>query len=200
MRILLDMDEVICAWVDRLLAWYNEDKGTHIKREDVKDWALTDTLGPGSEDFIRSVMRYQRMYDDLDEIPGAVDGIEKLLDDGHDVLIVTAVPKCAPVVFAGKLEWIRRNMRRKIMNHAFDKSIRIGDPFFDLKNFIACGRKEVIVGDLLVDDGVHNLEPFRLTGRRTVVFDAPWNRTYTKADKRVYGWGDLLAYIDSIKG
>jgi 5'(3')-deoxyribonucleotidase len=198
MRILLDQDQVICCWLERLLEWWNEDKGTHFTREDVKDWAVTDTLGPGSEDFIRSSMRYPEMYRDLEEVPGAIAGVEKLIDDGHDVLIVTAVPKCAGIVYHGKLEWLRRKMRRRVMNKSSDVRERIGEPFFDLKNFIACQRKELISGDLLVDDGVHNLIPFKESGRMTVVFDAPWNRSYTGATKRVYGWPDLLAFIDEV--
>lgn len=183
MRIILDQDQVICDWMQRILEWYNEDKKTAFTKKDIKAWNVVMNLGEHSEDFLRSAMRYPELYRDLDAIEGAIKGIKKLIDDGHDVIIATAVPKCAGIAYHGKLEWIRRNM-----------------PFFPLNNFVAIQRKDLLMGDVLLDDGIHNLVPFAKTGKMTVVFDCPWNEGFEGATRRVKHWNEFLSFIDEVKG
>lgn len=161
MRILIDQDQVLCCWVERILEWYNEDKHTSFTRDDIKKWDMTENLGDQADDFIRSCMRYPEFYRDLAPVEGAIYGMERLIRDEYDVLVVTAVPKCAGIAFHGKHEWLRRNI-----------------PSFDLNNFFACHRKYLVDGDVLFDDGLHNIKPFVMSGprRHAVVMDTPWNR------------------------
>lgn len=190
MRIILDQDQVICDWVKRILEWYNEDKGTSFTKTDIKTWNMTMNLGPESEDFLRSSMRYPELYRDLDPIECSLKGVKKLIDNGHDVIIATAVPKCAGIAYHGKLEWLRRNM-----------------PFFPLNNFIAIQRKDLLDADVLLDDGLHNISQWvKMDNRIGVVFDNPWN----KCDKditqfgsgsklrRVKHWNEFLKLIDEL--
>lgn len=180
MRIIVDQDEVICKFVDRILEYWNEDKHTSVMREDIKDWRMETTLGQGSEDFIRSMMRYQELMRDLQPVEGAIYGMKKLIDSGHDVVIATAVPRCAGIVYNGKLEWLRRNM-----------------PWFDLKNFVAIHRKSLLQGDILLDDGPHNIQEWTASARPAVVFDAPWNKS-CKAPHRVKHWNEFLKLVEQL--
>ena len=179
MRIIVDQDQVLCKWVERVLEWYNEDKGTSFTKNDIGTWDMKMNLGPQSEDFLRSCMRYPDFYKELDEIEGAVRGMKKLVDAGHDVIIATAVPKCAGIAYHGKLEWIRKHM-----------------PWFKLENFVAIQRKSLLSGDILLDDGPHNIKQWLDTGRQAVVFDAPWNKEQ-KATARVKHWNEFIAYVNN---
>ena len=188
MRIVLDQDEVIVQWLATVLEWYNLDFGTSYTRDDVKSWKVTDSL-PNSHHFLRSTMRYPEFYRDLVPVEGAIAGVKKLMDDGHDVVIATAIPKCAPIAHVGKLEWIRRNM-----------------PFFPLDNFISISRKDLIDGDVLFDDGLHNIVPWHGSGKTAVIFDAPWNRSLSIGPGtgreniyRVRHWNEFLKLIGEIK-
>ena len=189
MRILIDMDQVLCQWVERVLEWYNEDKGTSWTRDEITTWDVKQNLGPNSDDFIRSSMRYPEFYRDLLPIEGAIYGMKRLMKAGHDVIIASAVPKSAGIAYAGKMEWLRRNL-----------------PEFPLNNFVAIHRKDLLQGDLLVDDGLHNIAAFARTGRSTVIFDAPWNRNPTydvasfgyNAPHRVRHWNQLLAHVEAL--
>ncbi len=190
MRILLDQDEIICQWVARITQYYNEDYGTSYTLEDVKNWNVTTNFGPGSEGAIRSYMRYIELYRDLDPVEGAIYGMKKLIDDGHDVLVVSSVPKCAGISYHGKLEWLRRNT-----------------PFFKLNNFISCHRKDLVMGDILFDDGLHNIGPFLKSGRHAVIMDRPWNRDEGMLVKgasneklhRVIHWNQFLELVPQIE-
>ena len=183
MRIVLDQDQVLAKWVERILEWYNQDYKTNFSREDVKTyWSMDGLLGTQGRDFLRSCMRYPELYRDLDPVEGALDGVRRLIDMGHDVVIATAIPSCAGIAYHGKLEWIRRNM-----------------PFFDLKNFIAIQRKDLVDGDLLLDDGPHNIDAWSHNHpeKTTVVFDCPWNQG-VKATHRVKSWKEFLDLVEKL--
>ena len=187
MKILVDQDEVLAEWGTRILEWYNKDKAIEAKEQglpppriftldDMKHWELKLNLGPGSEVYLRNYMRYPNFYQDLEPVPGAIDGMKALMDAGHEVKIVTSIPKCAGLAYEGKLQWLREYM-----------------PFFPLKKFYAVSEKTEVRGDLLLDDGIHNLFPFRDDGRVAVAFDRPWNQTYD--GPRVRSWPEFVEYI-----
>lgn len=172
---------MICKWVERILEWYNEDYKTNFTREDVKDyWAMETILGIQGKPYLRSCMRYPELYRDLDAVEGAIDGLKTLIDKGHDVVIATAIPSCAGIGYHGKMEWIRRNM-----------------PFFSLKNFVSIQRKDILNGDLLLDDGPHNIAAWNKTNRTSVVFDCPWNQQVV-ATHRVKDWNEFIALVDRL--
>ncbi len=191
MKILVDQDEVLAEWGKRILEWYNVDKlieakelGTEFKPftlDDMKHWELKMNLGPGSEVYLRNYMRYPNFYQDLEPVPGAIDGMKALIDAGHEVKIVTSIPKCAGLAYEGKLQWLREYM-----------------PFFPLKKFYAVSEKYEVKGDILLDDGLHNLGPFeQLGGGEAVAFDRPWNQSWT--GPRVKGWPEFVRYISAKK-
>ena len=64
---------------------------------------------------------------------------------------------------------------------------------------IVTGRKQMVRGDVLIDDGVHNLEG---GAYRKILFTAPHNRSYdaeangmTRADN----WDEVVRIIDGMK-
>ena len=179
MRILVDMDEVCCKFVQRVVEWYNEDNGTSVTEDDIQTFDMKMGLGPQGEAFIRSYLRYPKFFEELEPIEGAVDGIEKLVSDGHDVAIATAIPKCAGIAYESKVQWIRKHL-----------------PGFDLKKFIAASEKHQLRGDVLFDDGLHNLEPWHAQGRLAVAMTRPWNRL-AEYLTRVSSWHEFVRLIDS---
>lgn len=181
MRILLDQDQVLAKWVEKVLAWYNEDYKTEFTVEDVKSYfAMESLLGPMGRHFIRSCIRYPDFYSDLDPVEGSIGSVKQLVDQGHDVVIVSAVPRAGAISFNGKLVWMRKFM-----------------PWFNLNNFIACSRKELIHGDILLDDATHNCHAFVKTGREAALFDRPWNRN-APSDQysvRINSWAHFMIHV-----
>ncbi len=178
MIILVDQDQVLCKWAERILEWWNHDNGTNVTIEDIESFDMKLNMGPGSEHFIRASMRYPDFYQELEPIDGALEGMHELHKRGHDVIIVTAIPRSAGVSYHGKMAWIRKYM-----------------PWFDLNNFIGCRRKEMVIGDVLLDDGPHNIEAFNKIGREAVIYDQPWNRKLP--GPRVKNWKEFLEYIEA---
>lgn len=108
-----------------------------------------------------------------------VRGAAKLIADGHTVLIVTTSNY---QTMAAKME--------QVLFHYF--------PFLTWNDVIITAHKQLIKGDVLVDDGIHNLEGgdyFK------ILMTAPHNRNYD-ADKngmyRVSSWSETYSAIQAL--
>ena len=181
MRILLDQDEVLCHWTKRILQYWNEDHPDRppMTTDDIQNWDHRTNMGPESELGLRAYMRYPFFYRDLEPIDGAVEGVRTLLDKGHEVRIVSSVPRSATMAYVGKIEWIRLHM-----------------PYFDISHFYACPHKSELEGDLLLDDGLHNLEPWAKKGRTAVAMARPWNQGWSP---RVESWEQFLHLVEELE-
>lgn len=54
MKILVDQDEVLCKFSDKVLAYWNEDHPDQAKTMDqITSWDLASSFGEGGRDFLR---------------------------------------------------------------------------------------------------------------------------------------------------
>lgn len=176
MRLLIDLDGVCADFYGFLLKVYNKDFRDDLKFEDLYTWALEPCFKKATRSQIRSYMSVPGFWHQLRPLPGAVEGLKRLQDAGHDVVIVSATPRDATLAGKEKLEWVHEHL-----------------PFIPHKNIILAARKELIMGDVLFDDGPHNA---KARPDSTCVMDAPYNqgvegkwrvRTWTEFEKLVEG-------------
>ena len=72
-------------------------------------------------------------------------------------------------------------------------------PFLSWNQVIITGRKQMIRGDVLIDDGIHNLEGGNY---RKILFTAPHNRFYDAEANgmiRVHTWEEVVRIIDDME-
>lgn len=174
MRILVDMDEVLVSFLEKSVYYVNNEAGLNLQVEDIKTWDL-----PNRDAFER-VWRIPGFFADL---PWEDDFAKQVLREwrarGEDVRIVTS-----PAVWeacADKYRWVHTHLRIPGLIPSMSKLILTRD-------------KEPIRGDVMIDDGPHNLESF--DGVR-IVYDKPWNEHYEGADFRVHFWTDIWTYYKS---
>ena len=101
--------------------------------------------------------------------------------EGHDVYIVTATPY--------------ESVPEK-MNDCLFKLF----PFLKWDQLIITFHKQLLQGDVLIDDGVHNLEGGSYT---KVLMTAPHNRSYDAEANgmiRVNNWSEAIAVVDRLAG
>ena len=177
MRILVDMDDTIeqllKAWIRRV----DEKYGRHTTLGQMTDWDVTKAYPGLTHEQVYGVTYESGFWKTVEPIPGAAEALKRLMDEGHEVLIVTATP----------YEHLQEKMG-DLLFRCF--------PFLTWDQVIVTSRKQLIQADVLIDDGVHNLVGGTY---RKILFTAPHNIRYDAAANgmtRVSNWAEALSVID----
>ena len=180
LTVLVDMDDVLedlsGAWTD-YLNWYY---GTSVSKDDIRDWDFSLAFPELTAEQAYGALNASLLWENAKPIDGAQEYLQKLIDDGHRVVIVTAShPK---------------NILMKYIN-IICRYFR----FLSYKDIIITCRKDLVRGDVLIDDGPHNFEG-NVT-YRGLLMTAPHNRFFD-AEKagltRVNNWGEAYEAVCKI--
>ncbi len=177
MRILVDMDDTIERLLEELVNRANRKYHQNVAVEDVTDWAIAPAFEGITKRQILDAMNDPGFWMDVEPIPGAAEALKHFMDEGHEVYIVTATE---PEHVADKM--------RDLLFRCF--------PFLSWKQVIITCNKQLIRGDVLIDDGIHNLEG---GDYRKILFTAPYNRNYDAEANdmiRVGSWDEITRIID----
>lgn len=183
-RIVVDQDEVLAQFVEEIVRRWNARAGTSFTREDINMWAMEQTFGADSKEWIKETIKSPGLFDDLQPCEGAIKGFNYLRASEYaEVIVATHIQEGMENVYDAKRRWMKKYF-----------------PDFDLKNFVAISRKSLIDGDVLIDDGAHNIEEWLDEGRHAAfVFDAPWNRNQCSRAHRVSGWEEYIGFCEKVK-
>ena len=155
LRILVDLDDVLNDLLDCWVALLNVRYGLSANAQDLKIWNVQGIYPTLTEEEVYRPIYEPEIWEKLSPRPTSVEYLGKLIEEGHDVLIVTAsVYQTLPA----KMDWLFANF-----------------PFLSWENVIITRRKQLIRGDVLIDDGVHNLEGGSYF---KILMDSPNNRAY----------------------
>lgn len=170
-RILIDMDDCINNFMNYLCRQYKKQTGKEIKPTDVKDWNI-DKYMPG----VRSIFTSEGFFESIPEKRHSISTIKLLIESKKfDVFIITAC--CTNHELDEKYKW-------------FDKML----PGFNKERIIKCQEKEIIRGDVLIDDKIDNLNrcsPYM----RCLLFDMPHNQE-CKEYPRIKRLKEALPYFE----
>ncbi len=179
MVILVDMDDTIEALLDAWLDKINKKYGRSVSRDDIVSWDTTSAFPGLTKDEVYGILLDNEFWKDVKPIPGAAEALEHFISEGHSVYIVTATHYSS---LRGKMEYL--------LFKYF--------PFIPWDNVIITSRKQMIKGDVLIDDGVHNL----IGGDfKKILVDAPYNRDFDAEANgmiRVYNWTEIRKIIDGM--
>ena len=183
LTVAIDVDEVCAQLYDEWLRRYNRDYEDNLRFEDITSWEISSFVKPKAKKAVFDYLREPDLYKKVQPYPGAKKAVEFLRFFGHRVLFVTS---CVRGGFDSKAEWL--------VEQGF-----LPDDQRSLKDFVPCSDKSLIRADVLVDDGVHNLETFP---KWKVLVSRPHN---LKADPKFPHWrvSDLMQAaqrIDSVLG
>lgn len=176
MTILVDADGVLENLTYELPALLNEKYGFDVKFEDIRGWGFADSFLELTQEQIASAELEELLYDRIRPILGAPEYLKRLMDDGHNVYVLTNTP----------YEAVSLKMK-KVMERFF--------PFLPWSNYIITSNKQMIRGDFLIDDGIHNLVG---GDYKKLLFDAPCNWDYDAEANgmiRVFSWEDIYRII-----
>ena len=178
LTILVDMDDVLnnlCQrWVEELNARHN----TTVAYADINDWDICKAFQGIAEQDVFAPLFEDAFWETLSPLPKSVEILHQLIADGHTVKVVTAsyfetVP--------AKMKWLFRKY-----------------PFLTWDDVIVAKDKQMIHGDVLIDDAPHNLEG---GDYEKILFSQPHNKGYDATMNnmwRVSGWEEISGVISAI--
>ena len=179
MTILVDMDDVLEQLIEGWVAYCNHFYGTHAVPADVKNWDMSLAFPTLTYDQVYAAVRDDRLWDFVYPMPGADEALRRLLAEGHTIYVVTATD----------YETLPAKMEKVLFRYF---------PYLDWAHVIITQNKQLIHGDVLVDDGPHNLID---SPCRRVLFDSWHNQTFDEASigaVRVHNWTEAYAALCAI--
>lgn len=163
-RLLVDIDDTLKPLVSQWLQVYNFYEQDNLKIEDITDYDIARFAKPGSNIF---KYLYPTLYNNSEQIVGALWGVNELRSKKWDVVFVTDNRWNAGI----KYKWLNRN--------GFG---------VDHKHYIECGDRSLILCDYLLDDNYFNILGCEGKG---VLFTQNWNKK-NEWEYRVNGWFDFV--------
>lgn len=180
LTLLIDMDDVmwdlVGVWVDEL----NRRFGTSVAFEDITDWNIARFFPELTSDELFAPLYDPAMWTKLQPMQNAPEIMERLINDGHRLRSVTATHYVT----------VEPKIRRFLALY----------PCFKWEDVIIASDKSVIEGDIMIDDGVHNLET---TLCEKILFDRPHNRLYNAEENgmiRVKTWDEIYRLVTEMAG
>lgn len=155
MRILLDMDSILADFYFGILDAYREETGEDCDPEAIAEW---DAKLPNGK-LINYYFSQEGFFERLKPVEGAIEAMNLWKSEGHDLVIVSAATLThAPTE---KYKWINRHL-----------------PWFKRRNVIFAQRKELVKGDVLIDDAPRNAQDYRKAHPEALILgiEYPYNR------------------------
>lgn len=178
LTILVDMDDTIENLSEAWVAYLNNRYGTSVSVSDISSWDISQAFPTLSKSEIYGALKETELWGAVKPLPGAVKYLKKLVEDGNEVFIVTA----------SHPDTVEAKMNLVLFRYF---------PFIPYQNVIISSKKQMISGDILIDDGVHNLGG-KYMG---MLFTANHNRTVSDNELselnavRVNNWKEVYELI-----
>jgi 5'(3')-deoxyribonucleotidase len=182
MRVLLDVDGVLADFPSAALRYINGvgPLPFPVTLNDVTEHDILDCLGLSAlqERFDRWCAEVE-LCRNLPVYPGAQDFVLSLRTFA-EVVIVTSPYSAVPNWCHQRIEWLKEHFG------------------IEKRDVIFAKRKELVMGDILIDDKAANVDAFLQapTKGSAVVFDQPWNRRCDiPAHYRARGYAEALKAV-----
>ncbi|MDO5434814.1 MAG: hypothetical protein Q4G19_00430 [Clostridia bacterium] len=180
MTILVDMDDTMELLLEAMVRSTNRKYHRNASVDDVTDWDMVCAYPGLTKRQILDSMCENGFWDDIRPVPGAPEALKHFMDEGHDVYVVTAT----------EFAHIKGKMEGVLFRYF---------PFIPWDHVIITSKKQMIRGDVLIDDGVHNLEG---GAYKKILITAPYNKDYDAEGNgmiRVHSWDEIVSVIDAME-
>lgn len=176
--LLVDMDDTIENLLDAWVTCLNKKYGTNVLPQNINTWDISRCFPTIERKCVYAPLYDNEFWKTVQPKPGAIKYLKMLKELGFNLYICTT----------SNYETIRCKLEHIISRHF---------PFISWGQVITTNNKQLINGDILIDDGIHNL----IGGKyKKILMTAPHNIEYdaNKNDMvRVNSWKE--AYNEIIK-
>ena len=179
LTVLVDFDQTLNNLNEAWVQYLNEKHGTTVSPNDIREWDMNKAFPTLKAKDIYEPLKTEELWERVVPLPGAYDGVCNLKRDGHKVLVVTTSnPTTVPI----KLE--------KVLFRYF--------PFFTYNDVVITSHKQLMLGDVLIDDAPHNLVGGLY---KRILMTAPHNKSLNERTimaARANSWDEAYELVKSI--
>lgn len=184
-RAIFDLDSIIANLMDPWLEWYNQEFNDNLRFQDIKTYHIEEHVKPECGNRIFEFFRDPSRYGRIPVFEGATEGLQKLHDNGVDVVIATAM--------AGSTAPEKYTIAKRAA------------PWIDKHHIIIGTRKELLHGHFFTDDAPKNMEAYlsEWPDAHVLTIGHPYNQDFRSrvslfADdcfNPKKAWGEITDYI-----
>lgn len=179
MVILVDVDDTLCNLQEVVVNSFNKRYGSHYTLNDFTEYDIMNVLPTQDAIVMKDIYGESGLYDKVKPLPGARESLEKLINLGHQVYLVTAA---IPKTYGEKVAFIKRYF-----------------PFIDESRIVCMKHKWKFRCDIMIEDNLQTLiaDP----NYHRICFNMPWNKSnkdWIYGIHRCYNWDDVLAAVNKI--
>ena len=178
--ILVDVDNVLEDLHTYWVAAVNKKYGTNVKPEDVTAWNIDKFFDGLSRSQVFSPLHTKELWESMVPLENSQKLLKQLKADGHRVYLLTSAH---PDTIPYKYSFLQKYF-----------------PFIPFKDIIIASHKQMVMGDVLIDDAPHNLEGGQYRG---ILVDASHNKNYDEKAHgfiRVKNWEEIYNAVCIIAG
>lgn len=165
-EILLDIDDVCGDMVPTWMILHNWINDDCVDPYSIDSWDIASFVRPSVGQKVYELLAFPHFYDLVKPYPGFTEGVQALRQNYR----VRYASACVPGTIDQKLAWVLKH-----------------DPGATYKDVHFGYDKWMLRGDVLVDDGPHNLIAFP---GRTIRFRQKWNHG-AAANAHVSSWAEM---------
>ena len=179
MVICVDVDDVLCNLQEVVVDLFNSRYGSHYTLNDFTEYDIMNVLPTKDAISMKEMYGDVGLYDKVKPFPGAQKALEKLMNLGHQVYIVTAA---VPKNYGEKVAFIKRFF-----------------PYIDDSHIVSMKHKWMFNTDIMIEDNLQTL--LAKPNYHRICFNRPWNQSnkdWVYGIHRCYNWEDVLAAVNKI--
>ena len=179
MVICVDVDDVCCNLQEVIVELFNKKFGSNYALEDFTEYDIMNVLPTQDAMVMKEMYGMSGVYDKVKPMPGAQEALEKLINLGHKVYLVTAA---IPRTYDEKVAFIKRFF-----------------PYIDEGHIVCMKHKWMFKADIMIEDNLQALlaKPYY----HRICFDRPWNRNvsdWTYDIHRCKNWNEIVEVVNKI--
>lgn len=179
MVITVDVDDTICNLQEVVVDLFNKRFGSNYTINDFTEYDIMNVLSTQDAIVMKDIYGESGLYNKVKPMPGAQDVLEKLINLGHQVYLVTAA---IPKTYGEKVAFIKRFF-----------------PYIDDSHIVAMKHKHMFRADIMVEDNLQAL----LAGQHyhRILVNRPWNQSskdWVYGINRCNNWSEILEVVNKI--
>ena len=190
----VDADEILAEFMEHFLMFHNLKYQTNFSKNEISSFRFEEVFKIEEKAVLRRIGEFYEAeaVSEIKPVKGAIEGINKLLEKGYELEIITARP---PYYREITVEWVEKHFPEKF------KQIHFAFNPFN-KNSERLTKAQIckqIGAEVLIDDNLVNALDCAENGIMVYLMNAPWNQTQDlpKNVVRVESWEEIVKKLSS---